>query len=123
MRIDGSFTEKGSGEKLRYFVKPSDRSGLFVATVGGKLALGDSLCVYDMEEAGATVPATLRHRVLSRHLVSDESNPGRFAIEGCKVDIEAMFLGGPRKEEGPVTIDSGFIFELTPPPNDLNRMN
>jgi hypothetical protein len=125
MRITGSVNERASAETLRYFVKPRSRSGLFVATVGGQLALGNQLCVYEMEEAddALTIPHTLRHRVLSRHLVADEAVPGRFAIEGCKVDIQTVFEGSPRKEEGFAEVDPGFVFELTPPPADQARMN
>lgn len=125
MRIDRTTGERGSGESLQYFVKPRDRSSIFATTVGGKLALGDMLCVSDMKDGAtaANVPHTLRHRVLSRHLVPDASRPGRFAIDGCKVDIETTFEGSPRKERGLAEVDAGAIFELTPPPADQCRMN
>lgn len=86
--------------------------------------MGDTLCVYEMDEPDALrVPHVLRHRVLGRHLVADESNPGRFVIEGCKVDIRTVFEDGARKEEGFAQVDSGFIQEIAPPPAEQCRMN
>lgn len=126
MKIVSSVNERGSAESLRYFVSPRNRSGLFVATVGGKLALGKRLCVYEMENAtdALTIPHTLRHRVLNRHLVTDESVPGRFAIEGCRVDIETKSTDSPRDvKEVLAEVDSGFVYELTPQAPDQARMN
>jgi hypothetical protein len=123
MRIKRSVGERSSAETLAYFVEPNDRRGLFMTTIGGEAVLGSTLRVYEMEETGQTVPATLRHRVLSRHLQADETIPGRFAIDGCKVDIDTTFEGNSRKEKGLAEVDSGVVYELTPPPADQARMN
>lgn len=125
MRVGRSVTEKGSAETLAYFVEPRGRTSIFATTVGGKLALGDMLRVSEMTDAASALsaPHTLRNRVLGRHLVPDTSRPGRFAVQGCKVDIDTTFEGSARKEKGLAEVDASVIFELTPPSPDQCRMN